>query len=79
MENYSEQYMELAGIALRARDTYKFENNELRQTIAQLEVDLKKKELDIANLTSENIKLRSELDDSKAFNDMLQKMIKKTK
>lgn len=79
MENNADQYMELAGIALRARDTYKFENADLRQKVGQLEVLLQKKELDLERLTDENAKLMDELEDTKRFNQMLQRMLKKMK
>lgn len=75
----SDQYMELAGIALRARDTYKFENNDLKLKVGQLDLELKKKELDLDRLTDENVKLMEEVEDLKKFNLILQKMLKKMK
>ena len=79
MEANLEHYMELAGMALRARDTYRFENTELKAKVGQLELDVKKRDLDLTSLTAENAKLKSELEDLQAFNQMLQKMIKKMK
>lgn len=68
--------IELATMAIKARDTYKQENMTLRAKISELETDYDKLNNDMDELSEENYKLMSEVESFKEKSLELDKIAK---
>jgi len=69
--------MELAGLAIKARDAYKTDAQNARAQQQQLQNDLERLKIEIDRLNAQVARLTAELEDSESNNQMLQKMMKR--
>lgn len=86
MVNQQVDLIELAAMAIKARDTYKQENMSLRLKISELEMQNSKTKSDMAQSTSdldsmaeENYGLMKDIDQLKKRNQELEELAKKVK
>jgi hypothetical protein len=69
--------MELATLAIKARDAYKNDAQQARTQQQQLQHDVERLKIEIDRLNAQVKRLTAELEDSESNNQMLQKMMKR--
>jgi hypothetical protein len=69
--------MELAALAIKARDAYKLDAAAARTESQKVLLESDRLRIEIERLTAQVRRLETELDDEKSNNNMLQRMLKR--
>ena len=69
--------MELASLAIKARDAYKTENAEVKLRLQSTNIEVQRLTQEIEGLKAHIKRLESNLEDSESNNNMLQRMMRR--